>query len=178
MPRSSEDPELPDTPDSLLDSRDICLLTTLFVPFPERGNPTELGALWCIVVEPDTDTALLNSPSPPNTWRLWDPDVMYEEAATECVSSSCKRSSWDPLLDILEDKGLFLKPPIRLSPAFDPLRDGVVAVVGNLPAPTVRTRFCNTEMPGLETMLQPQSISIWRHLWLRSDKSYSVKILC
>ena len=103
---------------------------------------------------------------------------MYEEAAMECVSSSCKRSSWDPLLDILEDKGLFLKPPIRLSPAFDPLRDGVVAVVGNLPAPTVRTRFCNTEMPGLETMLQPQSISIWRHLWLRSDKSYRAEILC
>ena len=103
---------------------------------------------------------------------------MYEEAATECVSSSCKRSSWDPLLDILEDKGLFLKPPIRLSPAFDPFRDGVVAVAGNLPAPTVRTRFCNTEMPGLETMLQPQSISIWRHLWLRSDKSYGAEILC
>jgi hypothetical protein len=42
--RSSEDPELPETPDSLLDSRDICLLTTLLFP-PGRDITTELAVL-------------------------------------------------------------------------------------------------------------------------------------
>ena len=56
---SSDDAEFPETPDSLLDSREICLLTTLLLPFPARDTATELGVLWCIDVEPDTEAALL-----------------------------------------------------------------------------------------------------------------------
>ena len=56
---SSDDAELPETPDSLLDSRDICLLITLLLPFPARDNTTELGVLWCIDIDPDTEAALL-----------------------------------------------------------------------------------------------------------------------
>ena len=56
---SSDDAELPETPDSLLDSREICLLITLLLPFPDRDTAIELGVLWCIDVEPDTEAALL-----------------------------------------------------------------------------------------------------------------------
>ena len=56
---SSDDAELPETPDSLLDSREICLLITLLLTLLLRDTTTELGVLWCIVVEPDMEAALL-----------------------------------------------------------------------------------------------------------------------